>query len=110
MKFKLINSLVVAATLLTACEGYQEGDKLTLKDTISGSSTINDYKEAIAESKEDGTFNTDGVTINSLFEDYEVKVIEVSDKDDMVLIQLLDGSDEGTKWWVFEEDLNRATK
>ncbi|MEK5500434.1 hypothetical protein [Bacillus sp. FSL M8-0168] len=104
-KFKVASVLVLSAVVLTACGGYEEGDKLTLTDTIIGADTIHDWKEAIRESQEDGTLDTDGVTINSLFEDYDVKVIEVSKKDKMVLVQLLDGSDEGTKWWVPEADL-----
>lgn len=103
LKVKIASVLALSAIVLTACGGYGEGDKLTLTDSVIGYDTINDFEEQLVDT--DGEIDVDGDTINMLFEDYDVKVIEVSKKDKMVLVQMLDGSDEGTKWWVPEADL-----
>jgi hypothetical protein len=110
MFMKKFIPIFVSLGLLAGCGGLKEGDSFTLKDTVYGASTINDWNEAVEESNEDGTFDTDGVTVNSLIEDYKVKVVEISKKDKMVLVQLMEGSDEGTKWWVPQVDLEAATE
>ncbi|MDQ0972424.1 hypothetical protein QFZ31_002302 [Neobacillus niacini] len=108
LRYKLVSVLALTAIVLSACGGYEEGEKLTLTDSIIGYDTIHDFEEQLKDT--DGEIDVDGETINMLFEDYDVKVIEVSKKDKMVLVQMLDGSDEGTEWWVPEADLQNNTK
>lgn len=105
LKVKLASVLALSAIVLSACGGYGEGDKLTLTDSIYGAETIHDWEEMMEEVKETGVFTTGNHSTDILIEGYDVKIVEISKKDKMILVQLLDGSDEGETLWVPEADL-----
>ncbi|MGG3920429.1 hypothetical protein ABEV41_00515 [Geobacillus thermodenitrificans] len=106
---RLIIMLLLSSILLVGCDSdYKVGDKITLKESIMGSHTIHDFKEMIKKARKGDKISVDGVNYNILFEDSKIKVVKVSEKDNMILVKLLNGSDEGTEWWVSKGDLNRA--
>lgn len=111
MKIKIISAFILAASILSACgNGIEEGDKVTLTDSISGAYTIHDYKQMEKQAIDTGTWENNGETTTMLFEDYEYKVTEVSNKDKMVLLKAMEGSEEGEEVWVTIADLQAATK
>lgn len=111
MNFKVIGSFILAAGLLSACgNGLEEGERVTLTDSISGGYTIHDYKEMEQQAIETGTWENNGETTSMLFEDYEYKITEISKKDGMVLLKAMEGSDEGTEVWVKMAELQAATE
>lgn len=103
MKMRL-TILFMVVLMLSGC-GYKEGDTLTLKDSILGGDTIRDYQEAKKKALETGKFEVDGIYTNMMFKGDKVLVIDKNDRTGMVLIKVLDGADEDTKWRVEEEDL-----
>ncbi|MBY8914055.1 hypothetical protein KY305_15040 [Bacillus sp. YC2] len=105
-KLEIISLFIAVLLMLSACSSYKTGDKFKIAKTIYGADTINHWK--IAEN--DGAFNADGVTFYKLNKKQEIKVIKTDDKKEMIRVQLSDGSDKGTKWWVKESELKKLKK
>ncbi len=107
-KLKVIGSLLLCILLLSACGGYKEGQEYILKDNIIAYGSPEDYQDQLEDT--DGEINVDGETINMLFEDYSIKIVDADKKNKLILVEILDGSDEGSQWWVPLNDFKQYTE
>ncbi|MEC3606693.1 hypothetical protein [Bacillus glycinifermentans] len=87
-------------------EGMKKGDELKLGTSIYGADTIDNWKEAKKKGRFT-VFNEDGVTIKSIPRYQRVKIVKLINKEDMALLQILDGAYKGTKWWVNKSDIKK---
>ncbi|KAA6452666.1 hypothetical protein [Bacillus swezeyi] len=88
---------------LPAVDG--EGDEITIRRAIFGANSIETFEENYG----DGLPNllSDGVNTIRIPRYQEIKIIKTLDEDDMALIEILGGSDDGTQWWVKKSDIER---
>lgn len=98
--------LFIAFLVLTACGGIQEEDSYTLKESIIVADSIEEFHEAMEEAQETGTLETGG-PVTMVFDEDEIKIIEITN-DDMVLIELIEGYDEGYRGWTHKGEIDRA--
>ncbi|MEC1404196.1 hypothetical protein [Bacillus subtilis] len=107
--FKRLILFLSICMLLTGC-GHEEGDLFILKETTQGSDTIDSYQAAIKEAKTDGTFDVDGDYINTLFKGDTVMYIKEDKNKGYTQVQMMDGLDEDTKWWIPSDIFEKVIK
>src|SRR4051794_12428676 len=101
---------VILIGVLAGCSSFKVGEIVTLTGDVEAGDSIQDYKDALAKADKTGTLENDGETMTPVFEGDKVKIIEVDDKEKMVLIELTNPADEGEQWWVSEPDLKNKSK
>ncbi len=95
--------LMVLLVLLVGC-GISKGDMYVLTDMMIGADTPEDFIAALEDAQQDGTLETGG-PIHTIFDEDIVKIIDT--KDEWVLIEIIEGYDEGEQWWVSKGDLEQ---
>jgi hypothetical protein len=107
LKRTLIPILLVGG-LLAGCADIQEGDHITLKNTIYGGYSINDWAKAMKEADKVGD-KVDVSNIDHVDKGEEIEVLKVSDKYKADQIEYTDpDTNEKTDIWVSHDDLEAA--
>lgn len=88
---------------------FKTGDIIVLQDGITVGKSVEIYFEAVEEAKTDGTINTDGVNMKSIFDGDTIKVVGEDKATKMVFIEVVEGYEVGTKWFVPKEILILAS-
>lgn len=107
---KKVGILLTMLLLLMGCsesETFESGDLIILNKSIDGADTIDDWNDTMEVARETGVFHTGGA-INMMFKGNTVMVVKEDKERGMVLVQLMDGSDEDSRLWTPIEDLKSA--